>query len=240
MASPRLLTPPPSKREQNREEQRRRIFEAARSLFGSRGFDQVSMAEVAARARVARATVFNYFPSKYALVEAITEEVLAYWHGMLERALADRESPTPALVRALFDHMGWGIEQTHVFYRGVFREILKVRVGLDEGGATQRLGEASFALLQRLIERGQARGDLSRAHDAADLARAFDALANGTIVAWLYDEETDSLHERMRRAVRIFLGPVALESEAASHAALPDVAPENVSVPLPEPTEGDL
>jgi AcrR family transcriptional regulator len=229
----------PSKREQNREEQRRRILEAARSLFGSRGFNEVSMADVAARARVARATVFNYFPSKYALVEAITEEVLAVWHGMLERALADTKSPTPALVRALFDYMGWGIQRTHVFYRGVFREILKVRVGFDEGGATQRLGEASFGLLQRLIERGQARGDLAREHHTLELARAFDALANGTIVAWLYDDATDSLQERMRRAAEIFLGGVAIEDEAARAVPLPHVAPENVSVPLPEPAGGE-
>jgi hypothetical protein len=111
-------------------------------------------------------------------------------------------------------------------------------VGLDEGGATQRLGEASFELLQRLLERGQARGDLSREHDALDLARAFDALSNGTIVAWLYDDATDSLHERMRRAAGIFLGGVAIEDEAARAMSLPDVAPENVSVPLPGLTEG--
>jgi AcrR family transcriptional regulator len=227
--------PTTSRREQNREEQRRRILDAARSLFSSRGFDQVSMSEVASFARVARATVFNYFPSKYALVEAITEDVLAVWHGMLERALADQKSSTPALVRALFDYMGWGIQRTHVFYRGVFREILKVRVGLDEGGATQRVGGAAFALLTRLLERGQERGELGADHDPADLARAFDALSNGTITAWLYEETPDSLQERMRRAAEIFLGGVAPGAEATRGEPLPDVAPVDVSVPLPGP-----
>ncbi len=227
---------PLTRREQNREAQRRRILDAARFLFASRGFDEVAMGEVAAYARVARATVFNYFPSKHALVDAITADVLAYWRGMLECALADSKSGTPALVRALFDHMGWGIEQTHVFYRGVFREILKLRVGLDEGGATQRLGGEAFELLVRLMERGLERGELSREHTAGDLARAFDALANGSITAWLYDETPDSLHERMRRAAEIFLCPVAPGAEASRDQPLPDVAPPSVFVPLPGST----
>jgi AcrR family transcriptional regulator len=221
-----------SRRLQNREEQRRRILEAARALFASRGFDHVSMTEVASFARVARATVFNYFPSKYALVEAITEEVVAYWHGMLERALADAKSSTPALVRALFEHMGWGIEQTHLFYRGVFREILKVRVGLDEGGAAHRAGDAAFELLTGLFERGLERGELVSDHAAIDLARAFDALANGTITAWLYDDRPDSLRERMQRAAEIFLGAVAPGAEATRGEALPDVVPATASAPI--------
>ncbi len=230
-----MTSEPGGRREQNREEQRARILDAARFLFASRGFDQVTMADVAQLAQVARATVFNYFPSKYALVEAITEEVLAYWHGMLECALADEKSGTPALVRALFDHMGWGIQQTHLFYRGVFREILKVRVGLDEGGAAQRVGGAAFERLVRLMERGRERGELSPEHTAEDLARAFDALSNGTITAWLYEEAPDSLQERMRRAAEIFLGPVAPGAEATAGEPLPDVAPPGVLVPLPPP-----
>ena len=99
MATPR--------REPDRDAQRSRIVDAALALFGSRGFDAVTMAEVAAQAGVARATVFNHFGSKHALVEAIIERVLDYWAGMLERALADEKTSTPTLVRALFDHMGF-------------------------------------------------------------------------------------------------------------------------------------
>src|SRR5262245_61435470 len=111
--------------------QRARIVDAARRLFASRGFEDVTMAEVAAEAGVARATVFNQFGSKHALVEAITEEVIAYYDAMLRNALADMTTPTAALVRALFAEMGAGIDEDRQFYRGIFREIAKVRLGLD-------------------------------------------------------------------------------------------------------------
>jgi AcrR family transcriptional regulator len=196
-------------RSQGRDRQRERILDAARALFASRGFDAVTMSDVADQAGVVRATVFNHFGSKGALVEAITEGVLGAWEGMLERALADERSSTPALVRALFDQMGLGIEQFHGFYRGVFREIMKIQVGLDEGGLAERASERALERLARLLARGQQRGELSRAFEIADLVSAFMSLANGTITRWLYDEAQGSLRERMKSAAEILLRPVA-------------------------------
>jgi AcrR family transcriptional regulator len=200
-----MITP----RSQGRDRQRERILDAARALFASRGFDAVTMSDVADQAGVVRATVFNHFGSKGALVEAITEGVLGAWEGMLERALADERASTPALVRALFDQMGLGIEQFHGFYRGVFREIMKIQVGLDEGGLAERASERALERLARLLARGQQRGELSRAFETADLVSAFMSLANGTITRWLYDEAQGSLRERMKSAAEILLRPVA-------------------------------
>jgi AcrR family transcriptional regulator len=198
---------------------RERILEAARHLFGSRGFEPVTMAEIAARAGVARATVFNQFSSKHALVEAITEQVLRAYGDIVERALADETAPTPELLRALFDGMGAGIESFYGFYRGVFREIVRIQVGLEEGGDAARARARALASLGRLLARGQQRGELSREPAAADLASAFDSLANGTIVHWLYDDTTGSLRERMGRAVEIFLGAVATPRPRVSRSA---------------------
>jgi AcrR family transcriptional regulator len=218
--------------------QRERILDAARALFARGGFEDVTMAEVAELAGVARATVFNHFGSKRALVEAITESVLGYWAAMLERALADERSSTPSLVRALFQVMGFGIERFHGFYRGVFREIMKVQLGLDEGSAAASARERALALLERLVARGQARGELSSDFAARDLAVAFDGLANGTINRWLYEDASGALHERMARAAEILLCPVAapgLPAEPLPLAALfaPDGEGPEPPVPIP-------
>jgi len=184
------------------------------------------MADVAVDASVSRATIFNYFGSKHALVEAITEDVIAYYQGMLRNALADTTTPTPVLVHALFDQMGAGIEEDRRFYRGVFREIAKVRLGLDEGGMGQRAGEAAIVLLVDLLGRGQQRGELSGAYRAIDLASAFDALVNGTITHWLYGDAAEPLRERMRRAAEVFLGGVAVGAAMGSAHSLPVLAPD--------------
>jgi AcrR family transcriptional regulator len=194
------------KRREQRDAQRERIIEAARRLFAQQGFEEVTMAEVADAAGVARATVFNHFGSKHALVEGITEEVIKYYQAMLRNALADTQTPTPVLVRALFEAMGIGIEEDRRFYRGVFREMAKIRLGLDEGGLGQQAGKEAIELLITLLARGQERGELSKALPAEDLASAFSSLVNGTITHWLYADAADPLPQRMQRAAEVFLG----------------------------------
>ena len=210
-----------SRRDRNRLAQRERILDAARALFASRGFEAVTMSEVAAEAGVVRATVFNHFGSKRALVDAITEGVLEAFCTLLDNALADERTSTPGLVRALFDHMAAGIEQLHGFYRGVFREIMKLQVGLEEGGLAERANERAVERLTRLLVRGQQRGDVSPGFAAEDLVGAFMSLANGTITRWLYEPAEGSLRERMRSAAEIWLGAVAARDRASE--PLPDL-----------------
>jgi AcrR family transcriptional regulator len=222
-----------SRRRQVRDEQRQRILDAARSLFGARSFDDVTMTDIAELAGVARATVFNHFPGKHALLEAITEDVLGYWAGMLEHALADEATGTPALVRALFAHMGAGIAHYYRFYRGVFREIAKLQVGLEEGSRAARARATALDRLTRLLARGQQRGELRADFEALDLARAFDSLSNGTINQWLFEDTSGSLEKRMERAAEIYLGAVALgPTEARSAAVVKLPAPPRAPVAI--------
>ena len=58
----------PGVRERKRLETRARIVEAAAELFAERGFDAVSVIEIAQRAGVVEKTVFNHFPVKEGLV----------------------------------------------------------------------------------------------------------------------------------------------------------------------------
>jgi AcrR family transcriptional regulator len=220
-------------RERNRRTQRGLILDAARALFRQRGVEAVTMADVAEHAKVARATVFNHFGSKYALVEAITEEVHTYYRLMLENALGETEAPTPLLVRSLFDLMGVGIEEDRRFYREVFREIAKIQVGLDEGGAGERARQASLELLTRLLMRGQARRELRDDFRAQELASAFDSLSSGTINHWLYDDESESLRARMQRAAEFFLAAAAVDPQATHRGAGPNLRPPRVRAAEP-------
>jgi AcrR family transcriptional regulator len=69
------------RRERKKQQTRQLIADTARRLFAERGFEQVSVAEIAREADVAEATVFNYFPTKEDLVfsglERFEDELLA-------------------------------------------------------------------------------------------------------------------------------------------------------------------
>ncbi len=67
-------------RERKKEQTRQRIAETARALFLERGFDRVTVAEIARAAEVSDKTVFNYFPAKedlfYWQMESFADEML--------------------------------------------------------------------------------------------------------------------------------------------------------------------
>jgi AcrR family transcriptional regulator len=68
-------------RERKKQRTRELIAETARRLFAERGFERVTIAEIARAAEVSEQTVFNYFPTKEDLVywrlETFEDELLA-------------------------------------------------------------------------------------------------------------------------------------------------------------------
>ena len=73
-------------RERKKQQTRRVIADTARRLFAERGFEQVTIAEIARAADVSDKTVFNYFPAKEDLY---FDEDQAMEAG-LARAIAER------------------------------------------------------------------------------------------------------------------------------------------------------
>lgn len=85
-------------RERKKREMRERISDVATALFFARGFEAVTVDEIAAEAGVSKVTVFNYFPRKEDLHVDRAEEV----KRVLCEAVATRsagESPIEALSR---------------------------------------------------------------------------------------------------------------------------------------------
>lgn len=122
-------------RQRKKQQTRRLIFETASRLFAERGFDGVTVAEVARAAQVSELTVFNYFPTKedlfYEGMEVFEERLL---DSVRERARG--ESALTAFRRAILESTG--------------------RLASDEAGeviaAAAKLIHASPALASRELE----------------------------------------------------------------------------------------
>jgi AcrR family transcriptional regulator len=134
-------------RERNKRATRRAISDAATELFTARGFDEVTVSEIAAAAKVSRMTVHNYFARKEDLFFDRDDE----GRDLLRAALVQRsrgESPLEAL-RDLSHRL---VEERHPFAKFTAGTALFWRT-------VQR----SPALRARAVElQGELEGDLAR------------------------------------------------------------------------------
>jgi AcrR family transcriptional regulator len=137
-------------RERKKQQTRQLIAETAWRLFADRGFDRVTVAEVARQAQVAVATVFNYFPTK----EDLFFFRLEAFEAQLVDAVRDRPAGEPALAafrRALLSASG-----------------LLAQVEGGDGKALERL---------RTVNRVVAASPALQAREQQAIARTADALA---------------------------------------------------------------
>ena len=77
------------RRDLERERRRAEIVQAAEHVFATRGFDGATMEEVAEAVRIAKGTIYLYFPSKLDLFRAVIEAGNAAFLAALQEAATD-------------------------------------------------------------------------------------------------------------------------------------------------------
>lgn len=182
------MSKPDGLRNQKKAETRQAISNVATRLFVERGFENVSVAEVAREAGVARKTVFNYFLRKEDLIFDREDEV----RSLVREAIAERGDQSP--VRAFQALMRTMLITDHPIFRMSARPIQFWRTVSDSPALTTCARELQVTLGNDLGEMladavGKPHGD-----PAARLAAAM--LVSALVVAYgdalrAYREEID-------------------------------------------------
>ena len=88
------MIPPSSRRRRlSPEERRAELLDTAMDVFATMGIERAGHADVARQASVSTATVFNYFPSRPALVTAVLDEIEATVDAMFDGLPALSDDP---------------------------------------------------------------------------------------------------------------------------------------------------
>lgn len=133
------------------------ILTAAAELFGERGYDAVSVEDVAERLDVTKGSLYYYFPSKDELVTAAIETLGNDWTARLERLPAARGGAPAARLRALLrEHISIAVRE--------YPAALRLYLGPREWPAAQRdrikeLRRRHDRLFRDVVEEGVRSGE---------------------------------------------------------------------------------
>lgn len=179
---------------EEKRESRRRILEAALRLFGSRGFEETSVAEIARTAGVSKGLVYHYFDTKRDVLEAVFERGSDRMERTLREAREGTEPVPPAAV--VMEVLGLVAEDLR-WWRLLFR----LRM---QRGAGEELGRAWESALEDALERGLRR---TGSTEARREARTLAAAVEGAAQRYVLDPDGYPLVEVAEGIVSAFLEP---------------------------------
>jgi AcrR family transcriptional regulator len=167
----------PSRIQRKRGRKIQEILTTAADLFGARGYDAVSLEDVAERLDVTKGSLYYYFPSKDELVTAAIETLGTEWTARLERLMATQDGTSELRLRALI------------------RE--HITIAVREYPAALRL----FLVPQDWPEAQRARiKDLRRRHDQVFRRVIEDGLATEDFTVTSTDTVLQCMHAAMSQA----------------------------------------
>lgn len=192
-------------REKQKERRKRSILDAATRLIETKGWENTSMEEVATRAEVGVATVYNYFGSKVDLVQAIfakyIDEQIEAGRQVINNPPADVADGMASLFSAYVDGM------VHRFGRKLMQEFFTIgfsrqfSYGKDMMPVKMRIIEQMGELVELYWQQGQIDHDSSK--DEATMLCYSAVSVPLMLYVVLQDMALDDVKKAMRRNLQL-------------------------------------
>jgi AcrR family transcriptional regulator len=176
-----------------------RLLTAVESLLATKPYDEITLAEVAARAGIARNTIYNYAPDKAKLLAALGElagRELVEHLCALARGAADPATRLSEVIACVIETFRTG-EHRHVLLRGAFGNPVAI-----EGAARSPLFAPVFAEITSLVVEGAASGVFRPLPDPGSTVAIAAGALGAAVDRAIRAPETA---EQVRREIETFL-----------------------------------
>lgn len=192
-----------TRREQRAARRKAEIYRVAMELFVAKGFDAVTIDEIAEAALVAKGTFFNYFESKESLLleyrRSIFDTAHAYGHSL--QGDSARE-----LFKKYFRKLSRLVRSEGMQYEMLFAKVVAQPHLLALDAERQVAAQRYFV---RYLETGVQSGEVPTSHDLELLAEMLRDLWTGASTAWMVQGREGSLEGSMLRKVDLFFDVLA-------------------------------
>lgn len=169
--------------EQAREEHMAQILDGARACFVQRGFHASSISEISAAAGVSVANIYQYFPSKEALIAALIEVDLQRHHSLIARFWSTDFS------RAAIEDI---LADIFLTPQGHAIAVLRAEIA-SEGARNPQIAEllrnaesSLIAAVHRGIRAAQEKGQVATGLDPDDVAERLSLVFEGLMRLYLF------------------------------------------------------
>ena len=186
-----------------KQESRRKILEAAQSLFQSKGYQQATTRDIAREAGIATGTLFNYFPTKEAIVMTLVSEALTRAQEDFEQQQLDQTAP---LEEKLFAQIATGLRRMKPYrnyIKPLFETALSPLVKSSSDEASEMIRVNHLETVDQLVRsHGIANGP------SAVAMHLYWTLYTGVLAFWSNDrspKQEDTL-ALLDQSLRMFVG----------------------------------
>ncbi|MHB1626952.1 MAG: TetR/AcrR family transcriptional regulator [Bacilli bacterium] len=185
----------PRKQELRSAETRRDILSTAGKLFAERGFDAVTMREIAGQAGCSHTTIYIHFKDKEALLHELSMPSLQELKQRMENILLHRDLPPEERLKGISREFIRFCLQNRTMYT-IFFEVKSVRV--DEERPVLPINQLRNGLFRLLQQALQDCLDGQRNDTLLTSARIFFFMIHGIVGTYTYSDETpEALMERL-------------------------------------------
>jgi TetR/AcrR family fatty acid metabolism transcriptional regulator len=195
------------------EEKRRQILDAAVRVFARKGYHTSRVGDIAEEAGVAHGLIYHYFSSKEEVLDTIFRET---WRDLLDAIHAVEASGEPAREQLR--------QVVAIMLRSWRRQPDLVRVLVREVARSPQIDRqvdelaGVFAAIERLVERGQAEGEIRADLDPRLVSwivyGALEEILTGWVLGRLPDSDEDVARAE-RTVVDVLAGGLAVAGERA-------------------------
>lgn len=195
-----------SLREQKKVRARSDILAAANTLIARKGYQNTTMREIADAANLSYQTLYNYFPSKALIVQAMLTDV-----DQLDTRIATIIAGSGGLIGKLHKIIKHYFDLVTHRERALWREIvLEVIRNAPEYLALQALkSSAGFNVLRTLLHEAQAAGELDPYVDADLLAHTLHAITDFAFLRFVLEPNPSKVAvlKTLRSQVELLIQP---------------------------------
>jgi AcrR family transcriptional regulator len=205
-----------SLRERQREERAALILGAAQEVFADKGYHDASLDEIAARAGIAKGTVYLHFTGKEDLLAALVEQQIVEFLAQVDRVTGESTTVRSRLEHILLDVYTRMQERRNQVLLELNNSIGLTRSVIEKRGDLQAHIAQAMERIGALFEEGKRTGELDNTVPTPIMVATFATLLTPSGYEQLLTSDQVSPTELAAHVSRIFFPGTAASSSKDS------------------------